>query len=93
MTEVSHEQIRTEVAELRATVLNELKHLSHDVKNISQRTEALVSRREMEEKIKVVKDDVDELKDEHKFVRRAVYSAWIAGLGFAGLVGRKLGVV
>lgn len=82
--------LKVEMAELRTDV----RHLSHDMKNLAQKLDAVVTRRELEQ----IHERRDERHDEHH--RRlteledhrdklvwGIVSAWLAGLG---VVFRKL---
>jgi hypothetical protein len=81
------DDIKVEIAALKAQVLNELKHVAHDVKNIIVAQSALVSRREIDDLLARRDDARDALADRVAGLERdrsrafwAIVTAWLSGL-------------
>lgn len=82
------ESIQIELAGLKAEVLNELKHVAHDVKNIVQAQSQLVTRREMDDLLGRRDDQRSALADRVQGLERnqnravwAIILAWVSGIG------------
>ena len=57
-------------ARLEGVVTTEIKHLSHDVKNLNAKLDAYPTRRDLE----AVSDRVEDLEDRHKWLWRTGFS-------------------
>jgi hypothetical protein len=68
------------LAKLEGTVTTEIKHLSHDVKNLSQKLDAYPTRRDLD----AVEARVSVLETAQRKAAWLIIGAWISGLGVVG---------
>ena len=74
-------------ARLEGVVTTEMKHLAHDVKNLTQKLEGYPTRRELE----AAESRISLLETTQRKVAWAIITAWISGLGTVGaLIAKKL---
>lgn len=74
-------------ARLEGVVTTEIKHLAHDVKNLTMKLEASPTKREME----AAETRIDALEKNQSRVAWAIITAWIGGLSTVGaLIAKKL---
>lgn len=70
-------KIEAAFARLEGVVTTEIKHLSHDVKNINQKLDAYPTQRDLS----AVRDRVASLEDSRSWLIKSVMWAWICGTG------------
>lgn len=80
--------IKVELAAFKGEVITELKHLGHDVRNLTQGMQLFVTRREVDdihqrrkEAHEDLEDRVDNLEKNQSRAAWAIILAWIGGLG------------
>lgn len=97
MADDQYTDLKTAVAELKGTVVTEVRHLAHDVKNLSQRIEAVMPRQEAEAKHAGMASNhlhlekrVEKLENNISRITWAIVMAWLGGLGVAASIGKKM---
>lgn len=80
--------IKVELAAFKGEVITELKHLGHDVRNLTQGMQLFITRREVDDihqrRIDAHKDlenRVDKLEQNQARAAWAIIAAWLAGIG------------
>jgi len=75
--------LKIEFAEFRGELRAEFKNLAHDVRNLTQKTEAqtvlFVPRREIEQMQAALQGRVSSLEESRSWLIKAIWGAWIAG--------------
>jgi hypothetical protein len=64
-------------ARLEGVVTTEIKHLSHDVKNLNQKLDAYATRRDLD----ALDGRVSNIEDDRRWMARQFWGIWISGFG------------